>query len=234
MRVDSVRVLYLHKYGGVYADLDVESTGSLEDMVGLGGERWMEGHVVAPPQRNGNNLHGFSWASQQTRPTPFHQDQGVVLASMGPTHLIHTWPHAIPNAWMASRPGHSFWMHCIKRMMEKMETARQNGGLDRLGAEDATGPVMLHEAYEEYVRGASANREPIYLLAPNVIFPYSWDHNRTHTWVCSSQSPNFNAQDCKSEFVTPGSTLAISYWSHSWGDKGNKLIEEAQGLGSKD
>ncbi|KAJ3070800.1 hypothetical protein HK102_006588, partial [Quaeritorhiza haematococci] len=253
MRVDSVRVLYLHKYGGVYADLDVESTGSL-DQAFLSDGSWMSKHQVKPPHpRPEGESHpsfpSFSWDTSSASstsawgegpknplsPSTFQKDQGVVLASLGPESLVHTWIHSVPNAWMASRPGHSFWMHCIKFMMKQMDHIREhNIPADKVDAEYITGPGMLHRVYLDYMKDVkyAPDRDPVYMLAPDVIFPYSWDHNRTFTWACSSQSPNFSAETCKKEFVKPGSTFGISYWSHSWGNDGNSLLNEEKGLGS--
>ncbi|KAJ3066252.1 hypothetical protein HK102_007700, partial [Quaeritorhiza haematococci] len=243
MRVDAVRVLYLHKYGGVYTDLDVESTDSL-DIAFVPDGSWISKHQVDPTatrpwyRRWYSSLFSWSGSGLAVNFNPmsaktFQKDQGVVLASMGFAHEVQTWVHSVPNAWMASRPGHPFWLYCIKYMMEKMRYIEEND-VDRSqwGAEALTGPGMLHHVYVQYMneRKGPLKRDPVYMLSSDVIFPYDWDHNRDHTGICSSQATSFNAEECKKQFVRRGSTFAISYWSHSWGKEGNALLDEEKGL----
>ena len=64
-----VRVFYMHRFGGMYADLDMEALRDLTPLLKDSTE-----HVLA--------------------------------------YLSDTWTlrHNIPNAWMASPPGHPFWL----------------------------------------------------------------------------------------------------------------------------
>lgn len=32
---------------------------------------------------------------------------------------VESWNQAIPNAWMASEPGHSFWLFCVGQMIKR-------------------------------------------------------------------------------------------------------------------
>ncbi len=63
-----VRPFYMHRHGGMYADLDMEA---LRDLTPL--------------------LDGAT---------------GPVLAALSANWTLR---HNIPNAWMASPPGHPFW-----------------------------------------------------------------------------------------------------------------------------
>ncbi len=72
-RVDAVRYMYLHKFGGVYADLDFESIKPMDEY--LKGKRLVLGRM-------------------RTAPFP-------------------AWEHSIPNAVMASVPGHPFWLKVL-------------------------------------------------------------------------------------------------------------------------
>ncbi|KAJ3060220.1 hypothetical protein HK102_009610 [Quaeritorhiza haematococci] len=118
---------------------------------------------------------------------------------MGSRSEIFWWPHSMPNAWMASRPGHSFWMHCLKYVMHKHTSLEDP--IDVNYPEWVAGPSMLHRVYAQYVGLPEWEREPIYLLDPDVIFPYSWQHNSSHWSSCSAQSNSFNATECKKSFV---------------------------------
>lgn len=64
-----VRVFYMHRFGGMYADLDMEALRDLTPLL-----------------------------KDSTEP---------VLAYLSDTWTLR---HNIPNAWMASPPGHPFWL----------------------------------------------------------------------------------------------------------------------------
>lgn len=79
-KVDSVRYLYMHAYGGIYSDLDAESLKSL------------------------NRFYGFS---QNQTPVYDHGNPRVILAYMGNDRYFR---HGVPNAFLgATAPGHPFW-----------------------------------------------------------------------------------------------------------------------------
>ena len=70
-RIDTVRYMYLHYYGGVYVDLDFECLKPMDEYL---------------------------------------KGKQLVLGIMG---LNKNRPHSIPNALMASRPRHSFWIKVL-------------------------------------------------------------------------------------------------------------------------
>ena len=41
----------------------------------------------------------------------------VVLARM--RDVIESWDEAVPNAWMASEPGHPFWLFCVGQIITR-------------------------------------------------------------------------------------------------------------------
>lgn len=63
--------------------------------------------------------------------------RGAVLAKMGPDDA---YDENVPNAWMASAPGHEFWLHAAGLV------AARNARDGR--AEHITGPVALYDAYK--------------------------------------------------------------------------------------
>ncbi|KAJ3382731.1 hypothetical protein HDU84_004085 [Entophlyctis sp. JEL0112] len=71
----------------------------------------------------------------------------------------HQWDyqHAVPNAFMASRPRHEFWMVCARRMDAYARSRQQKTGdntpfVSPSTVEEATGPVMLWNCLREYIR----------------------------------------------------------------------------------
>lgn len=122
MRIDSTRVFYLHKYGGLYTDLDIECLKPIQGLLG---------------------------------------SHDLILARMGDDDSFE---HSLPNAWMASKPGHPFWLWCAKRMMDSSESWWAQD------AEHTTGPAMIYYAYQDYIKHSKdkSNGNDIY-IAPKGI-----------------------------------------------------------------
>lgn len=133
------------------------------------------------------------------------QDTGVALGSMGPDR---TFEHSIPNAWMASKAGHRFWMACAEDMIEEAKKKPWEG------AEYLTGPVMLFRVLKKY--NETSSKDPVTVLAPHLIYPYSWDHDHDKDSICSAQSDNFDAEECIAAIDPDNRSYAVSFWSHSW------------------
>ncbi|KAJ3025578.1 UNVERIFIED_CONTAM: hypothetical protein HDU68_006980 [Siphonaria sp. JEL0065] len=193
MKADSVRVFYLHKYGGVYSDLDVIPLKPMDELLG-------------------NN--------------------DLVLArmevpSLDPNDPDTNWYYVnqIPNAWMASKPGHPFWLHAAKLMIALAEEKRE------MPVEEQTGPIVIYRAYYEYAALQQEKKQQddlpsITLADPQNIFPYSWApvSSKELHMICSQQSPHFNPPQCR-KAVDPGNkSYAISYWSHTWDKKRSRYL----------
>ena len=88
-RVDTVRYMYLHKFGGVYADLDFESIKPMDDYL---------------------------------------KDKQLVLGRMGHDNNFE---HSIPNAVMASIPGHPFWLQVLDFVVLNY---KENWGAEKVSA----------------------------------------------------------------------------------------------------
>jgi mannosyltransferase OCH1-like enzyme len=71
-RVDTVRYMYLHRFGGVYSDMDFESIRPMDDYL---------------------------------------KGKQLILGRMGDDEEFG---HSIPNALMASIPGHPFWIKVLQ------------------------------------------------------------------------------------------------------------------------
>lgn len=69
------------------------------------------------------------------------------------------WEHDIPNAWVASRKEHPFWLFVIAQIMANLDARNEEG------AEAVTGPVALIKAWRAYNQDVpEEEREPIKLL----------------------------------------------------------------------
>jgi inositol phosphorylceramide mannosyltransferase catalytic subunit len=172
-RADMIRPLYMHAFGGIYIDLDMDSIRPLD--------------------------HEFARMAKVAGQTP---SETAYVAKMGPDR---SFPHSIPNAFMASGgSGHPFWLQFTRSIVERVtsETA------DMQSPEYTTGPVALWEEVDRY------EGEGLLVLPPQMIFPHSWMHaSEEANCVCWSAMITFNRKACQALY--PGA-WAITYWNHAW------------------
>jgi mannosyltransferase OCH1-like enzyme len=183
MRADFSRALYMHSYGGIYSDLDLEPLKDLSPLL------------------------------RSTK-------KPIILAFM--TKEDH--PHGIPNAWMASVPGHPFWMGV---MTEIVKRASLNSPVETI-----TGPVMLtHFARSWFESCKTKDREwepqngveagDLAVLRSGLIYPYDWTNPGSLGTICSAESASsFDPSECQKLFPE---AFTITYWTHSWGSDKAKL-----------
>ncbi|KAI9345620.1 nucleotide-diphospho-sugar transferase [Obelidium mucronatum] len=193
MRADSVRVFYLHKYGGIYSDLDVIPLKPIDKL--LDGKDLVLARMNVPPLDEKDPDTNWYYVNQ------------------------------IPNAWMASKPGHPFWMHAAKLMMSLAQEKRD------MPVEEKTGPIVIYRAYYEYSElQKDANGKDqfssITLADPQSIFPYSWTpvSSKELHMICSQQSPQFDQVACLKAVDPEHKSFAISYWSHTWDKKRSRYL----------
>ncbi|TRM64969.1 nucleotide-diphospho-sugar transferase [Schizophyllum amplum] len=212
-RADFMRNLYMHAFGGIYADLDSEPLARLHDI----------------------------------------ESTQVPTAYLGAMDTVTPWAinHSIPNAWMASAPGHPFWLWPVTEAQRVMAMSELPSEMN--SPEYITGPSALRNMYyayqasdspfppsgktrrqandklppiDPYVTDATANGRPQVILLPApLIYPYSWDtSDHVARCACSAETVFFDTEICKR--VTPGGYVT-SYWSHSWGGWkfGKKVME---------
>jgi len=212
-RADFTRNLYMHAFGGIYSDLDAESYKNLLPIF--------------------TDAISKSTASKSSPPPKNY----AFLGEMDTRELPERVGHSVPNAFMASQaPGHDFWMNPVNHALNVTE--------ERAGVspEWITGPVALRETFLTYPashlghpsyqiltppspKSASeasalldaANQDPVLLLPPPLIYPYSWtNQDPLVSCVCSAQFSTFNGPACN--VLAPGGAVA-SYWGHSWAPK---------------
>ena len=138
------------------------------------------------------------------------KDQQVLLGTLGPNCPPE---HSVPNSFMASVPGHPFWMFCFAKMLSV------NIGHKSIGSyvERMTGPIMLKEALDEYrhlQNQAGANKElDITILPQQQVYPIVWSDPATHYPDCNWAARDFSIAACHSHFED---AYAVTYWAHGW------------------
>jgi inositol phosphorylceramide mannosyltransferase catalytic subunit len=119
----------------------------------------------------------------------------------------------IPNAWLASAPGHPLWMHLLTDIVK-------DTNLDAR-PEVLTGPIRIRDALLGYNATLydPTGKHPIKYITPGLIFPFDWHLPGKHMKECSAQFDEFNETKCKAGLgVEASGAYAITYWSHSWDD----------------
>jgi hypothetical protein len=148
--------------------------------------------------------------------------------------------HSIPNAWMASVPGHPFFLQPVLKVQEYMQNTGLSNSLNFLLPESLTGPIALREAIMEYEvnrvkygnklddwtanlvqTGPFASQldipHEVILLPRHVIYPYSWGADGEDVRdVCWVLRDDFNQEECKRRLqVEIKGSISITYWSHT-------------------
>ncbi|KAK4939875.1 hypothetical protein LTR10_019943 [Elasticomyces elasticus] len=220
-RADLVRNLYMYMFGGVYADLDVECLRPVDQL--------FDTYNVSTVPHLKTRPHSIDKVHTSGRKAFF----GRMGTDPG-------FSNSIPNAWMASTPGHPFFLLVVQSVKDSM------GWGSRKGPEDLTGPARLYKMLEEYFTAGKFKGEKldkhvasiptakqftpregldhsIEVLPFNNIFPYSWERDGEAVRdVCWATQDTFSAERCKLLLATEHwPSYAITYWSHTWAGEGH-------------
>ncbi|GJD07899.1 Inositol phosphoceramide mannosyltransferase 3 [Galdieria sulphuraria] len=160
---------------------------------------------------------------------------------------------AIPNAIMASVPGHPFWLLCVRKVIDRHF-------LGFRGTEtNFSGSFVLKEAYQDWCRihnntefkdasnrsksldtgGESSHLDELFpcqevrLEPKGVLYPYSWVWEPQEIKkVCdfSKESSNPDEELCLAKILKKyPDAYSITFWTHSWSAKGS-LCEKRPSL----
>ncbi len=160
---------------------------------------------------------------------------------------------SIPNAWMASTPGHPFWL-------QPMEVAEEMAALRGMQPEQMTGPIALYDQIKRYnddfeagrgdggikldehyatsgwrhlyksssVKSLARARQSLVILPHYEVYPFSWQRDGDmFKQYCTSSGETFDAKKCKALLgLEHWGSHSITYWSHSWSGDGSGHWEE--------
>ncbi len=151
--------------------------------------------------------------------------------------------NSIPNAWMASTPGHPFFLVVLESVIKSMG----DGSSEGQSPEVVTGPARLYDMINEYLEEDSkykgekldkhVSKNPtakqftprkglghsIEVLPFQYIFPYSWQRDGEGVRdTCWATQKTFDAERCKLLLATDHwPSYTITYWSHTWAGEGH-------------
>ena len=137
---------------------------------------------------------------------PLFADIKVALAFMSADTASEI---SIPNAFLASVPGHQFWWYVIKQVL----TSFTAGIVRKDDAHRISGPIMLKEAVAQYQLTAATQELTIFPADKIYGVDFNWrdDPKMIDKFrVCHAASKQFNSTRCKAHFAH---LYAITYWS---------------------
>ena len=151
------------------------------------------------------------------------EGNGVTLAKI--SYEEH-FQHNIPNAWMASQPGHPFWKLLIllidANVTEAITTSGSTSEADKEEVEKLTGPVILKKAVDTW-KCMHPFDTSITVLDPGYVYLCDWHEenpNSTYYWenvakFCNPRSPEGKATvECLQFYPN---AHVVTAWTHSWG-----------------
>lgn len=157
-RVDAARYLLLHRFGGVYVDLDFECLRPVDAL--------LEGRELV-----------LGLEPQAHAALPVVREHGL--------------RRIVCNAFMASRPGHDFWEHVLRRLVAHRHER------DPIRA---AGPCFLTHALDAYPEPAR-----ITLAREEQIYPLS----KIEVWDGQLDDPAVRERIARTAF-------AVHHWAGSW------------------
>jgi hypothetical protein len=221
----------------VYSDLDMDCLRPIDELI-------YDYNVTSVPHQ--------TLVEDGKTPLPSgkgEDEMNVLKGFVGRMVRDESHDNSIPNAWMASTPGHPFFMHMLV-------AASQNivHGSTSASPEVQTGPVALFNGIKQYNSLLKSHpgdvEEPIHMfeafgdednkplrpfhgnqwktevviLPAHAIYPYSWMiDGAAFKEVCSAESSGFDSETCKSRIqVDRWPSYAITYWSHTWTSDGHQ------------
>ncbi|KAL3132262.1 hypothetical protein ABBQ32_008850 [Trebouxia sp. C0010 RCD-2024] len=185
-RADLVRPLYMHLYGGVYADIDFVALRPFDELL----------------QRQSQDVHLI-----------LGQDCGWLIdrSKSKREQVCSEYDQSIPNAFMASTPKHPFWSYVIIQILKAASvpnTEWENPAV-------ITGPKPLFHALQQYNQHAADNglHTDVEVLLDEV-YPLSWTEHDVDLGCCFVWDSNtLNVDCCRDMF--PNSWV-MTFWSATW------------------
>jgi mannosyltransferase OCH1-like enzyme len=164
-RADFSRFLYMHQFGGVYADLDFICLREI---------------------------------------TPLLHDAAIVVGQLSPSNCHYR----LPNAFLASEPGDSFWL--------AVATDAMNAPPEEHGVERHAGPFRLQWGIHKY------QPQGLRILDPHLVYPLDWIHFtdweggihfRPELLSLAWRMRGMSVEEIRHEFPQ---SFAVTTWNHNW------------------
>ncbi|OBT61418.1 hypothetical protein VE03_09497 [Pseudogymnoascus sp. 23342-1-I1] len=215
-RADFSWNLYMYMFGGVYIDLDTD--------------------CLRPTS---TAFEAFDIPTSENTTAVADGEPINHFAIFGRMGTDESFENSIPNAWMASSPGHPFFL--MPPLSVQTRVAKTKSFIywlfHKVSAEEWTGPAALYRAIVDFntnglskeaaalaavgpfVSQAKTTKKEIVLLPDHWIYPYDWTVKELRS-PCSVEAETFNAKGCKERLeVDKKGGISITYWSHTHSNK---------------
>ncbi|KKK26379.1 hypothetical protein ARAM_007227 [Aspergillus rambellii] len=226
-RADMVRNFYMYLFGGMYADVDTEALRPVDPL--------FAGHSVS--------LASHWDVISSAAPAQNNPVQRAFLGRMAHAADIES-SAAVPNGWMASPPGHPFWLLPVLYVLENPKGG--DGSVEAMTGPTILGPLIKqyygnhgHESLRRQlcrrVRDLDSSWElfcplsdpeeisdslkhSLVLLPREQIYPYSWvDDGKITACLGAASNPSFDPEECKRRMdVEAWPSYFITYCTHTW------------------
>jgi hypothetical protein len=139
----------------------------------------------------------------------------ILLSRLSDNPDLEFEEHAVPNSFLASAPGHPFWIFLLKRMRSNFEDGKS------VNVESTGGSIFLHDSLMEWMGMKLDIRiPPVQYLHHGRIYGYDWrfqGEEGQRMRPCSAQDDLFDPVFCKNELI-PKNAVMITYFSKLWGN----------------
>lgn len=180
-RADFVRSLYMHRYGGIYADLDTWCLQPIDNLVS----------------------DAKAYVAEMSEETGFNQN--------------------IPNAWLASGPGHPFWIFFSDVVIDFV--TRLINDNQYVQAEQVAGPMILKQSLDAWndIHGqdGTLGDPTVEVVKAGKIYLDDWhefkgknERSRFHS-NCPKRMIHLKDTENQCRKTYPDA-YALTFWTHSW------------------
>lgn len=151
---------------------------------------------------------------------------------------------AIPNGWMASPPGHPFWLLPV---LNVLENPKGDGSVEGMTGPGILGPIIkqyngngrqslrrqlchrvqtVQPTWDLYcpqysmedIPASESLKHSLILLPREQVYPYSWvDDGEVKACLGAKSNPKFDPEECKRRMdVDAWPSYFITYCTHTW------------------
>ncbi|CAE7198932.1 unnamed protein product [Rhizoctonia solani] len=193
-RAHFTRNLYMHTFGGIYADIDSEAISPLDLLVEAQRRTGIPTAFLGTMVTSSHDLHGVPDAFMAAS-APGHPLWLVIAQDTVDWSRARSWDRSVPL------PGPEY----------------VSGPVSLRRSIANYSPSVLKSSSPYAV--SSEAIAPVVLFSPEVIYPFTWDRSRPHIstatkeCVCWMAMSTFNPRMCKK---MTGAQWVVHYWKHAW------------------
>ncbi|KAH7335937.1 hypothetical protein B0J17DRAFT_630157 [Rhizoctonia solani] len=195
------RNLYMHAFGGVYADVDSEAVSPLDPLLEARRDTVAPTAFLGTMGTSSHYLHGIPNAFMAAS-APGHPLWLVVAQDAVDWSRARSWDRSTPT------PGPEYVSGPVSL---RRSLIKYSPSVLEASSVEVRDPLAYSTSNETVA--------PVILFSPKVVYPFAWDRPRprlstaTQECVCWMAMSTFNPETCKK---MTGAQWIIHYWKHNW------------------